>query len=271
MLSNTLRFRGKGDIGTNHVLSELIKSFQLKRPVSRSLTPRWNLAWVLLTLGKPPFEPLAQASMMNLTVKTAFLVALASARRVSEIHALSVEEGAIRFNQSDGSVSLLPQPGFLAKNQCPETTPATICIPSLTRHAGNDSDDRLQCPVRALRFYLHRVKTRRGARKRLFIPVVGSGDVSKASISRWIKRAIQHSYKALSSRDLGFMKIRAHEVRAISTSLAFSRRVPISDIMRAAYWRTHTTFSNFYLRSMVTHTDGILSLGPVVAAQRVIQ
>ncbi len=85
MLSNTLRFRGKGDIGTNHVLSELIKSFQLKRPVSRSLTPRWNLAWVLLTLGKPPFEPLAQASMMNLTVKTAFLVEKKKKRKVFQV------------------------------------------------------------------------------------------------------------------------------------------------------------------------------------------
>lgn len=271
MLSNTLRFVGACDIGSNHVLSELIKSFSLRRPVTRSLTPKWNLSWVLWTLGKAPFEPLSQASTMDLTVKTVFLLALASARRVSEIHALSVEEGHIRFNQSDKSVSLLPQPGFLAKNQCPEIAPASIHIPSLARFVGEDGDDKVLCPVRALRFYLHRVKTRRGARKRLFIPVKGNGDVSKDSISRWIKRAILHSYKALTSRDLGFMHIRAHEVRAISSSLAFTRQVPLSDVMRAAYWRRHTTFSNFYLRSLVSQIDGIISLSPVVAAQTVVQ
>ncbi|MES9882230.1 MAG: hypothetical protein ABW185_15260 [Sedimenticola sp.] len=250
-------------------MSELIKSFQLRKPVTRSLTPRWNLTWVLLSLGKAPYEPLGEASMLDLTVKTAFLLSLASARRVSEIHALSVEEGAIRFDKNQESVSLLPQAGFLAKNQCPSIAPDIIHVPGLAAFA-NDSKDRLQCPVRALRFYLARVKNRRGGRKRLFLPIVGKGDVSKDSVSRWIKRAVVLAYQRLTDRDLSFMKIKAHEVRAISTSLAFSQRIPLQDIMRAAYWHSHSTFSSFYLRSMVTQRDNVLSLGPVVAAQSVL-
>ena len=48
---------------------------------------------------------------------------MATARRVSEIHALSIDPGHLRFNQSDGSVSLRTEPGFLAKNQLPLVFP----------------------------------------------------------------------------------------------------------------------------------------------------
>ncbi|KAH3724275.1 hypothetical protein DPMN_050091 [Dreissena polymorpha] len=42
---------------------------------------------------------------------------MGSAKRRSEIHALSIEDGHLRFDSSDGSVTLLCQLGFLAKNQ----------------------------------------------------------------------------------------------------------------------------------------------------------
>ncbi|KAH3808181.1 hypothetical protein DPMN_136532 [Dreissena polymorpha] len=44
---------------------------------------------------------------------------MASAKRRSEIHALSIEGGHLRFDSSDGSVTLLCQPGFLAKINSP--------------------------------------------------------------------------------------------------------------------------------------------------------
>ncbi len=100
--------------------------------------------------------------MLHLTVKTAFLLSLASARRVSEIHALSVEDGAIRFNKNQESVSLLPQAGFLAKNQCPSIAPEIIHVPGLAAFS-NDSQDRLQCPVRVYSFTWRGLKTGGGA------------------------------------------------------------------------------------------------------------
>ena len=41
MISNTLKFKTGNRIGSNPVLSELIRSFELQRPVQRSLTPKW--------------------------------------------------------------------------------------------------------------------------------------------------------------------------------------------------------------------------------------
>ena len=71
---------------------------------------------VLVCLQKGPYEPLHKASKLHETLKTAFLQALATAKRCSETHALAMD-------QSDGSISLIVQTGFLAKNQLPSICP----------------------------------------------------------------------------------------------------------------------------------------------------
>ena len=57
MISHTLKFKTGNRIGSNPVLSELIRSFELQSPVQRSLTPKWDLSWVLVCLQKAPYEP----------------------------------------------------------------------------------------------------------------------------------------------------------------------------------------------------------------------
>ena len=80
-ISNTLKYKTGYDFGSHPVLSELIKS------VDRPLAPKWDLAFVLSHMCKAPFEPLDKALLFHLSVKTVFLVTLATARRVSEVHA----------------------------------------------------------------------------------------------------------------------------------------------------------------------------------------
>ena len=158
MISNTLKFKTGNRIGSNPVLSELIRSFELQRPVQRSLTPKWDLSWVLVCLQKAPYEPLHKASKLHVKLKTAFLLALATAKRCSEIHALAMDSNHLRFNQSDGSVSLTGQTGFLAKNQLPSIFQDPIVIPNLARVCKREHSDRLLCPLRALKFYLKMTK-----------------------------------------------------------------------------------------------------------------
>ena len=62
MISNTLKFKTGNRIGSNPYLSELIRSFELQGPVQRSLTPKWDLSWVLVYLQKALYEPLHKAS-----------------------------------------------------------------------------------------------------------------------------------------------------------------------------------------------------------------
>ena len=270
MLSNTLSFRGNHKIGTDSFLSDLVRAFELKRPVSRSLTPKWDLSCVLWSLTKAPYEPLDQATLQALAWKTVFLLVFASAKRRSEIHALSVEDGHIRFNDLDGSVTLLCQAGFLAKTQLPSIAPVPFTIPSLSQSCGRDDRDRLLCPIRCLKFYLSKVESLRGSRKRLFIPLRGKGDITAASISRWIASVIKKAYKALSNRDISSLKIRPHELRALSTSWAFVNHTPIDDILKAAFWSNASTFSSFYLRSLSLQKDNLFMLGPLVASQTVV-
>ena len=197
MISNTLKFKTGNRIGSNPVLSELIRSFELQRPVQRSLTPKWDLSWVLVCLQKPPFEPLDKASKFHVTIKTAFLLALATAKRCSEIHALAMDSQHLRFNQSDGSVSLILKSGFLAKNQLPSVKPDPIVVPSLARICKLEHTDRLICPVRALKFYLKMTSSYRQNRTRLFLPIKGNKDISKDTISRWISYTVKLAYRKL--------------------------------------------------------------------------
>ncbi len=269
MLSNTLGFSGITTIGSDPALSELIRSFELSRPVSRSLTPKWDLSCVLWSFTKAPYEPLSKATLSHLTWKTVFLLTLASAKRRSEIHALSEESSHLRFNP-DGSVTLLCQAGFLAKTQLPSVAPKPFTIPSLSKDLSRSDPDRTLCPVRALRFYLDKVKPSRGSRKRLFLPVKGKHDISAASISRWIASAIRLAYSELSDQDLSFLQIRPHELRALSSSWAFVNNAPLDDILSAATWKQSSTFSTFYLRSFSASQGNLYSLGPLVASQHVV-
>ena len=184
-ISNKLKFKNTGyDFGSHPVLSELIKSFQRQRPVDRPLAPKWNLAFVLSHLCKAPFEPLDKASMFFVSVKTAFLLTMATARRVSEVHAFSIDADHFRFSRIDGSLSLRTQVGFLAKNQLPSRAPDSIKIPKLANFCENDNFNRMLCPIRAIKIYLNKTKSVRKNRLRLFVPVKGDQDIHKSSISR---------------------------------------------------------------------------------------
>ena len=67
-------------------LNRLLSSFHRDRPKSSRNLPKWNLSVVLNELTKAPFEPMKHTDLKHL-LKTAFLLALASGKRCSEIHA----------------------------------------------------------------------------------------------------------------------------------------------------------------------------------------
>lgn len=263
------------DIGNAPAISQLMKNFSLERPVHRRLVPQWNLALVLFSLIESPFEPILKASLENLTLKTVFLVALASGRRRSEVHALSFDEACIRFSKGLASVTLLTEPGFLAKNQVAGKPSEKIVIPSLISFTGKDISDYKLCPVRALKAYVTRTSEAevRNGRKRLFIPfkVDKTGEITASTISYWISRTIRKAYDN-SNKDLQTLSsVRAHELRALSASWAYFNGVPMNDIMQSAYWRGHSTFSDYYLRSLANQADDLYSLGPIVVNQQVVE
>lgn len=93
-------------------------------------TRTWDIGFVLQALCKHPFEPLGQVDLKFLTFKTLFLVAAASGRRVICLLALVVDEGHIRWNRD--SVSIIPSPEFLAKNDSLNYMTNKITLPKMS-------------------------------------------------------------------------------------------------------------------------------------------
>ena len=74
-------------ISQSSELNRLLSSFHRDRPKSSRNLPKWNLSVVLNELTKAPFEPMKDTDLKHFTLKTAFLLALASGKCHSEIHA----------------------------------------------------------------------------------------------------------------------------------------------------------------------------------------
>ena len=141
-------------------LNRLLASFYRDKPVANRSIPHSDLALVLYTLTKQPFEPLGKASLKLLTFSTLFLLTLASSKRRSEIHAWKYSSHSHKKNMSQ--VTLAPSSAFLAKNQLASDRPTAIkpvVIPALKPHLDSSlTQERSFCPVRALKYYLDRTK-----------------------------------------------------------------------------------------------------------------
>ena len=144
---------------SNHpVLQSVMKGIFNSKATTRQLKPVWDLGH----LSQAPFEPMARASLRNLSVKTAFLIQLASGRRGGWIHACRMDPAYLRKESGFTFLSSL----ILDKNQYAHFTPEPVFIAALSDHS---PDDKLHCPIRALKWYLDKTKTIRGQEKALFI------------------------------------------------------------------------------------------------------
>ena len=115
------------EISTSPIIRDLLRSFQVEAPCRSVKLPSWDLVKVLEYLRSPVFEPLSATSLRDLTRKTLFLVALATAKTVGELQALS---RIVSFASSSAGLVYVPE--FLAKMEtavCP--LPRTFAIQSL--------------------------------------------------------------------------------------------------------------------------------------------
>ena len=111
MLSAVFRFQLPG-LSSHPVLRDLLRSFRLEAPSHPLRPPAWDLAAVLAFLNSAVFEPLRLASLRNLTEKVLFLLALATAKRVGEVQALS---RSVSFVCADACLSYVLE--FVAKTE----------------------------------------------------------------------------------------------------------------------------------------------------------
>ena len=137
-------------------LHRLLSSFHRDRPKSSRNLPKWNFSVVLNELTKAPFEPMKDTDLKHLTLKTTFLLALASGKCRSEIHAW-VANKVSNLGQWE-KVALFPSSDFIAKNQLAREgsqSVSPVTIPALTTIVNRQfKEDRTLCPVWAKRYYL---------------------------------------------------------------------------------------------------------------------
>ena len=231
-------------VSTAPCLSDLLRALFLKRPPVRKLLPSWSLPAVLEALTKAPFEPLAEASLRNLTIKTVFLVAIASGQRRSALHALSSAPGHIRWERT--GVRLIPNPSYIAKNQTASSAPVEIFIQPISAHS-SISEDKVWCPVRALKYYWHRTQSKRSGDQLFVITKEPFSPASRDTISKWIVAAIRAAGDEALAPGVA---PHAHDTRSVSTSWALFSGVSVEEIHRAAYWRSPNSFISFYLRDI---------------------
>ena len=93
-------------------------------------------------LVRPPFEPLAEASFRNKTRKALFLLAMATAKRIGELQALSFS-----VSHRGDDLVLHYDPFFLAKTESVSNPlPRSVIVQSLADFVG-DLPERVLCPV----------------------------------------------------------------------------------------------------------------------------
>ena len=73
----------------SHPISMLIRSFSKSVRPEELHPPAWDVTLVLQSLTRAPYKPLRTVDERFLAQKTLFLLALALAKRVGELHALS--------------------------------------------------------------------------------------------------------------------------------------------------------------------------------------
>ena len=254
VLSAVFRFH-LPSLSSDPVIRDLLRSFRLSSAERVLRPPAWDLSKVLTYLVSPAFEPLSQASFRALTLKTLFLLALATAKRVGELQALS---SIVTFVGGDACLSYIPQ--FVAKSESlTRSIPRSFLVKSLADFAAGLDTDLLLCPVRALRCICF------GPGLCLLVAIAFSchlGAMSKNAVSFFLREVI--SAAGAARPHVG--SLRAHEVRSVSTSVAFHRNWSVSSVLESATWASSSVFSSFYLRDIQHEYDGLLSLGPFVAA-----
>ncbi|XP_061119424.1 uncharacterized protein LOC133142296, partial [Conger conger] len=221
---------GGSTVAAHPLVKRFIQGVRCLKPVAPPRVPQWDLTVVLKALCSPPFEPLESVEWRALSLKVALLTALVSAKRVSDLCALSVHPDCLSFSGSD-RVVLRPNPAFTPKDH-------------------DDEEDAMLhklCPVRALSIYVRRSQPIRQA-DQLFVcygAAAKGKPVTAQRFSHWLTDAINWAYECMGLPPLS--EVRAHSTRGMAASRALFKGVSVQDICTAASWSSPCAFVRFYL------------------------
>ncbi len=107
---------GASSLGSDQLIVTFLKAANCHCLLRVVRSPTWDLIMVLSSLCQPPFKPILESDIKWLSLKTAFLLAITTAKLVGELHALSVSAPCLRWSADFISVSLWPNPHFYPRS-----------------------------------------------------------------------------------------------------------------------------------------------------------
>ena len=246
---------GVASVGRDPRVAQFLKGARRLRPPRGLRAPPWDLRLVLGSLVGAPYEPLDQVDLKFLALKTLFLLAVCSAKRVGELHALSVDEECIAWKPEGAGVRLWPNPFFLPKVLSAQAVNQVIDLDAFVSEQGRGHESRLLCPVRALRAYVERtLPLRRSSQMFVCFGQSKLGQpASKQRLSHWLVAVIASAYSEQGFPVPGGLV--GHSTRGVATSWAALRGVPLADICSAASWSSPCTFARFYRLNVASATS----------------
>ena len=253
------------------ILCDLMKGFQRERPLAKKKVIGWDLKLVLEFFRTGKFKSWKDLSNKELTLKTVFLLALASGKRRGELHALT-RKGVKEMHGEEPGRLLYPSENFLSKTHLKTSglgALKSVFIPQL--RVEGEADDLL-CPVKCLDMYLSRSDTYRSdSQAQLLIPWKEGirKDVTPQSISNYLKSAIRLAYENVSNDDdlLASLQVVPHTVRHVATSLKALNHFSMNEVLSAGGWVSPNTFISHYLHDFSRDSmSGLCTLGGFIAA-----
>ena len=222
VLSAVFRFH-LPSLSSGPVIRDLLRSFRLSSAERVLRPPAWDLSMVLPCFVSPALEPLSRASFHALTRTTLFLLTLATAKRVGELQALS---SIVTFVAGVACLSSIPQ--FVAKSESLTRSIPRSLVTSLADFAAGLTTDLLLCPIWVLHLYLLRARSLSPGRHCLFVsPRRPSRGMSTNAVSFFLGEVISAAEAA--RPQVG--SLRAHDVRRVSTSVAFHRNWSVTSVL----------------------------------------
>ena len=209
------------------MISRFMKAVYLARPPKGKVKPIWSVSEVLEELRS---WGLAEAlPRSRLTWRLTMLLALASARRASDLSLLHIDSNHL-FRSTDSWRFHL---AFGAKQDRPGHIPKDIVI--------SKQQAAELCPLENLREYLRRTEEeRQGSMQLLRTTVAPFRPAGRQTIRSWLSRVLE----------LSNIQAPGGSTRAASATWAAAKAVPISTIMAAADWSSVKTMSRYYLRPL---------------------
>ncbi|XP_077141331.1 uncharacterized protein LOC143815058 isoform X1 [Ranitomeya variabilis] len=243
------------NIAANPWIIRFVKAVTRSKPVVTQKMPSWDLNLVLSALSGPPFEPIDVIPIKILSLKTILLVALTSARRISDIQALSSNPPFTKI--MDDRVTLKPDPAYLPKVATKFHRSQEISLPSFCPNPRNEKEQNFH-NLDVRRCLVQYLDSTREYRKEgsLFVCFQGPRKgfrASKGTLARWIKEAIALAYSSTGNAIPD--GIRAHSTRAVATSWAERSEVSIEQICKAATWSSPSTFFRHYRLNLASVSD----------------